>query len=350
MPLLQLVQSSGSSEQDLHNRAAGVIRSRFGKAREAPVTTDTELPAAVLSEIHAMARKAASAELSQMCSVCSIFVCRGLEASHPTSTIAADAYRQTMDDYLSRKQSSVHAAFVVEFMKRFPVRAWALRDDLCKHLIPGEGANAYRQTQGYGMLQSLVQQLSTVAKSVSTNEIAAFVKTASTTINATLVAASSAGGSDWKADRLKDVLKFGLLLARMTKHILGAEGAAQAWDVQGLSDALAQLVAGERTSQMKGPQGLIAQIQAILAVGGGSKKASKKDKKAKVPAGNGDKMDVDGEHQQLTAAKVNGQKAEKKDGVKKRKSVDGQAAAAEGKVKRKSSSGDKQAKKVRIAA
>lgn len=331
LPLLRLTRNTTPTEADLASKASALLRSRIGKSKDVPSTVDLTHATALLTEIHETARKASSADYSALCSACSIFIARSIEATDPTSTAGTDAYRATLDEFMSRKSSLVHPSFLLDYIRRFPLVAWPLHADLVKYIAPGKGVNAFRQTQAYGMLQVFSQHLAAIAKSpsVPSEQVQSFISSARQEVYATFSAAASAeNATEWKADRLKDVAKFGLHLARSTKGVF-PDQLESLWEPKALVGVEEELKAGARTKEMKGVLGLVVQLKAVL--GGAQAKA---DKKAKGKA----------EKAEEPVAVPNGKAG--KDG-RKRKSVNGvHEPKAEGEKKEKKV---KKAKKVKVA-
>jgi DNA polymerase phi len=266
-----------------------------------------------------------------------------------------------------------------------------LREDLIAHTREGKGINAFRKAQAFGMLQIFSQHLSVIAQSqsqsqsqsTSSEDVAAFVKSASAAVYATLVHAADESGADWKADRLRDVLKFALALARSAKSVLDPEQVVAAWDLPTLRGTRDKFADGPRTGGMKAILLLINQLEAVL--GGGKKdkegkKAAKaanaanatkavkavKGKKSSVDKAAGedeqdDKMDVDLDVDGQVVSAVG---PSSQDG-KKVKKVKAKAKSSESKVtakpsagednkdkakKRKVDAGEKPSKKVKVKA
>jgi len=239
--------------------------------------------------IHELARTAPSADFSSLCSACSLFVSRTIDASAKSSenASAVDVYRATLADFMSRKSSSVHPAFLTDYMRRFPVQAWPLRTDLCGYVARGAGLNTYHQTQAYGMLQILTSQLGSIAKAVGASEVTDYVQRVSGDVFETLEAAAGSE-TEWYAARLKEVVKFALQLARTSRSVLSDHAASEIWDTQKLAEVTAKVKEGERTKEMKSVHGLLQQLAAIL-----TSKGEKKEKTTQKRTGTDD-MDVDG--------------------------------------------------------
>jgi len=268
----------------------------LGKAKEVPSGVDESMAVELLESIHDMARKATSADFSNLCGVCSIFVTRSLDISSSSKdSPVIEAYRKTLADFMTRKSSSVHPNFILDFIRRFPQRAWPLHKDLCDYVAPGAGVNPYRQLQAYGMLQILSQQLSTLSKTVDSAEIRAFLARLVKDIYGTFEVAAK--DSTWKAARLKEVAKFALHLARISKTTLqDSEQVGKLWDLSKLDQVESSLRDGEKTKEMKSILGMLKQLKALL---GGSKDEGKKQKGKRSletsQAANGMDVDTGGE-------------------------------------------------------
>ncbi|ADV20875.1 DNA-directed DNA polymerase, putative [Cryptococcus gattii WM276] len=273
LTLLKLIRTGGVSEAEVSNKAAGILRSKFNKPKDVPSTVDVEVASECLKTIHSMAQKAHSAEFSTLCSLCSLFVSRAIDASETTSNSATstvvEIYRATLKDFMTRKASLVHPPFLLEFVKRFPLRAFSLHHDLVTYVAPGAAVNTFRQLQAYNALQILAQHLPVISKSVSPSEVVKLVQEASGSVFTTIETAAEASVDSkdaLNAQKLKDVAKFALQLARNSKNV------GVSWDIRRVSEVGEKLKHGQRTKEMKGVHSMWTQLEAIL----GNKKGEKR--------------------------------------------------------------------------
>ncbi|KAL7419801.1 DNA-directed DNA polymerase [Cryptotrichosporon argae] len=325
VPLLNLVRRAGPSEAELATKATSIIRARLGRANHYPEPSLLALP--ILDEIHAFARHAASAELSALASAASLFVARAVVADDDETDAVAATYGTTLADFVGRKASSVHPPFLLEFARRHPLRAWRIRAALVAAAAPGAGVNAFRQQAVYSLLGALAGQLAVIAKARPADEVRAFVAGAAAQVYATLEDAAAMG--EFKADRLKEVVKFALGLARASK------AAGVAWDAQRLRD-VEQTV---RDGKTKSAAGVVALVKQLVAVVVGKEGKEGKEGKRKEADGDVD-MDApaeDGEGQSESADKPKKRKAgaadkAKPDGAKVKKAK--MEAGADGAVKK----------------
>jgi DNA polymerase phi len=110
----------------------------------------------VLGSIHAQARKSRSAELLPSLSWCSIYLARTMLHCDAEDALLA-LYRQSLIDFLTRKNSALNAAFFKDFIQRFALTAWPLSDDLIRLSL--KAVNAYRQCQSFHLIEILLKSL-----------------------------------------------------------------------------------------------------------------------------------------------------------------------------------------------
>jgi DNA polymerase phi len=305
VPLLNLARPGG----EIGNKAAGIVRQRFGKAAHSPPAAADEAHAkAILTEIHHLARHAPSAEFSTLCSSASLFAARVAPAA------ATEAYAATLADYVTRKASEVHAPFVAEYIKRHPARAWALAPALAGYVAPGAGVNAFRQTQAFSMLSALVTHIPQLVKSGEVSKAAAEKVLAQAAADGYATLEGVADGSlDWKADRVKEVLRFMLVVARCATS-LDKERAGAICAAERITDVADKVRTG-RTKDMKSLHGLLAQLAAVL----GKKEAAPKAKKRK--AEEAPEKEEQEEEKEQKAAKADGKAKTKTKKAPKAKKV-----------------------------
>ena len=270
--------NSSTTEADLSNKAASILRTRLGKAKLVPSPALTTM--GILEQIHGMARKAPNADFSGLCSVCSLYIFRVISSTSASTAEqqqkqALEIYAATLRDYLERKASTLHPPFIVDFIRRFPASAFPLATDILEHLDVEGNVKVYRQVQAYGMLQVFSQQLGAIAKtvplSVTMGFLQSFVSTAYALLKAVAAgSAGSEGGSDshgWNAQRLKDVVKVALHLARTSKSVVSSVEYEATWNVEELRSCLKALKEGDKTGPMKGVQGMVEQMIGVLQAG-----------------------------------------------------------------------------------
>jgi DNA polymerase phi len=158
-PIVQLVTSAGQDEKQLSDKATGLLRSRIGKLKDTPsdITPDDVIP--VLQELHAKARRGRSSEDLTMLSQCSMYLVRTLlHVDSPGPVL--DIYRQSLQDFITRKASRFTYSFFQDFIGRHPELAWNLRDDLLAFASPDKAVNGYRQCQALQLIGALITRLS----------------------------------------------------------------------------------------------------------------------------------------------------------------------------------------------
>ena len=274
LPLLRVVLNASPTEADLSNKAASILRTRLGKSKLVPSPVLTTI--GIVEQIHVMARKAPNADFSAICSVCSLYIFRVI--SSPSGSTAEqhqkqalEMYTDTLTDYLERKASTLHPPFIVDFIRRFPTSAFPLAKSILEHLEPTGKVKVYRQVQAYGILQVFSQHLGVIAKTIPSSEIVSFLQSFTSTTYSLLSTVAigspdSEGSSDghgWNAQRLRDIIKVVLHLARSSKSVVDLKTYEAAWKIEELKGSLEALKQGEKTGSMKGVLGMVEQMISI---------------------------------------------------------------------------------------
>lgn len=280
LPLLNIIKNSGNAAAALSNKASSLIRKTFNKPKDLPTTLDLSTAQTILTRVHDMARKTYSGEFTSLCSICSIFVARAMEASSPASTTChevVDIYAKTLDEYMTHKQTQLHATFLTDYFKRHALRAWPLHATLVPLLYPGKAVNIYRQNIAYDLLSNLAPQLPTINKS-QPKQVAKMIPQVIEAVYATLSVAQT--DEAWKADRVKDFLRPVLAFARSTK-IVGYQ-----WDIEELDKAIETTKSG-RLAKFGSVTSLLSQLRSVVgreAAKGKANGTPKDSKKRSAPA------------------------------------------------------------------
>ena len=333
LPLLRLVTKTSATEKDLATKAGGILRNKLSHVKEVPSQADVSLIKELLEEVHSQARRAATPELTNTCSACSLFLIRTLDASSPKSAVGVDTYRKTLADLMTRKRTLVRVPFIAEFVKRYPARAFPLATDLAGYLSSKEIKQAFKRTQAISILSAFAQQLRQIAEAVPRDQVEAFV---SACVEGTyeLLEGINETEEKWDKGQIREIVKFQLQLARTSKNALG-ENVLAVWDVERLEKVAESIAVGSKTAQLKGLHHELKQLRTLL-VG----KQDKADKAGGKKAD--DQMDVD----EVADVKVG--KAEKKS---KKVKAEGEAKAKKRKsTEGKGSSSAKEGKKAKVAA
>lgn len=293
-PLLRLVSSARSSEGELGEKAAGILRRRIVKSKDVPIIPQDMSAKPAIDSIHNLARKARSADFSALCSSCSIFIARGCFVAatilSPKADVVTNAYSETFADFATRTACALHPKFILDYLHRFPIQSWKLYNELCSHAMPDTSLNTYRQLQTFDMLRAISQSMGVVAKSVDSKFIRDMVKRASRGVLDSLNDTANPSAA-WNAARLKDLVKFALHLARFTKLALPEDTISDLWDMERLAEITVKVKTVDHTKNMKGLHSLLQQLATVLSTKGEKSVERKKN----VEDSNGDGMEVDGE-------------------------------------------------------
>ena len=162
-PLLQLVITASPEESQLAEKAIGILRSRVGKLKEYPEEDETIDIGFILEDLHSKARRAPSGDILTTFGQCCCYLVRVLNRTSTDGTVRS-AYRQSLEDFVTRKASRLNSAFFQEFVRRCPEVAWNLKQDILKVSVSENAVNAYRKCQTLGLLNLLFNNIPTKVK------------------------------------------------------------------------------------------------------------------------------------------------------------------------------------------
>ncbi|KJA27489.1 hypothetical protein HYPSUDRAFT_35394 [Hypholoma sublateritium FD-334 SS-4] len=226
-PLVDIIAGSGQDERQLADKARGILRSRFNKAKEVPTDVDANQVVVIATNLHIQARKTHSSDLLSVLSLCSVYVAKILINLNEVDLLL-DLYKQSLADFVTRKNSGLNAHFFQDFIKRFPSQAWSSRQDLID--ISEKCINTYRQSQVLQLLALLIGLLPSMPE--RNDEAIVFMPILShLLIQVADKSCTDEGGLT--APQMKDLLKLALLAVRQTKRIFPASTQSiwrsQAW-------------------------------------------------------------------------------------------------------------------------
>ncbi len=155
-PLVDIIAGSGQDERQLADKARGILRTRFSKAKEVPTDVDAKQAVVIATNLHTQARKTHSSDLLSVLSLCSVYVAKILVNLDEVDPLL-ELYTESLADFVSRKNSGLNAHFFQDFIKRFSSQAWSLRQNLID--ASEKCINTYRQSQVLQLLELLVSLL-----------------------------------------------------------------------------------------------------------------------------------------------------------------------------------------------
>jgi len=227
----------------------------------------------VLGSIHAQSRKSRSAELLPLFSWCSIYLARIMLHCGAEDALLA-FYRQSLIDFLTRKNSALNATFFKDFIQRFASIAWPLADDLVDLSL--KAVNVYRQCQSFHLIEILLKSLPTAESSQI--DIAVFMPRLSQALLSVIQNACSDETSK-SASQLKELLKLALFAKNLTvRHGITNE---ETWKASSWTLARTKLLASVRFKSSAGLTKLCDQI--IHTSNSGQKSEPRSGLKRKVP-------------------------------------------------------------------
>ncbi|KIY51003.1 hypothetical protein FISHEDRAFT_38185 [Fistulina hepatica ATCC 64428] len=217
-PLVELIVGSGPDERQLSDKARGIFNSRIAKSKELISDVDVAAASSLLQDLHTRARHIHSADNLSTLSQASLYLSRNLVHVGSEKLVVA-AYRESLSDFATRKNSTLNVAFFQNFLSRNPLCAWSLRMDVLE--ICEKAVNVYRRCQILQFAQILINHLALL--NMPQLEVKGFMIALQSTLETVLKSACD-GTTSLTAAQAKELLKMGLSAARSAQrlHIAGA--------------------------------------------------------------------------------------------------------------------------------
>ena len=281
-PLLQLVITASPEESQLSEKATGILRSRVGKLKECPGKDEAIDIGFILEDLHSKARHASSGENLATIGQCCCYLVRALSRTSTDGT-ARLVYRQSLEDFVTRKASRLNTAFFQEFIRRCPEVAWDLRQDILDVTVSENAVNAYRKCQTLGLLNLLFSNAPTKVKCGSSahtsqlmtallqdsisEDLSSFIPSLQETVTALLTSAVTSGALT--TAQMKDVFKLVLTAVRQTKRFFKSDSAAGSlWKSDTWDGLLQRLTSSEKYGQATGLHAMCKQVRDATRVSG----------------------------------------------------------------------------------
>ncbi|KAJ7905348.1 hypothetical protein B0H14DRAFT_2659931 [Mycena olivaceomarginata] len=215
LPLVELSTITSADERHLTDKAKGILRTRI-------------------------------ANLLATLSQCSLYVAKILiEAGAQEAVVTS--YRESLQDFTTRKNSALNNNFFLEAIRRFPSIMWTLRQDAVS--LSSKAVNGYRRSQSLQLLQPLVTHLPATENQ---HEVVEFMLSLRRALVQSITDACE-GKNPLTAPQVKDILKLASFGIHHTQRIASATEIRRLWDPEAWENLGQKLANSER---FKGSVGL----------------------------------------------------------------------------------------------
>ncbi|KAF9364473.1 DNA-directed DNA polymerase [Mortierella sp. NVP85] len=352
VPLLSLVLVPSASNKPVHDKISALLRNKLAKIKDYPRECDDEHVFEILAQVHELAKKSPDAKFSGLCGDLSLLLVKVLIGGQDDKTAVGEVkvvepvkrtrgsnkakaaamdpeeaalkakqdrvvalYSSSLKEFMTRKNSNLSGKMFLEFIDRFPHLAWHLSDTLLEYTSPKAAIKSFRQTMAFTMLSALVKRLANKKtpefEPLFLETLPLIRKSLIETFEDALVESAegkSAGSKGLNVARLREILKFAVLSARMVKRTEDLK-VTDIWDTDKLGPLLQKISEDARFnsgalrsliqqmlaligSEIKLPTGSVKKQEkqekrkrALEAQANGSKKKAHRSKKRKVSSG-----------------------------------------------------------------
>ncbi|KAL0947063.1 hypothetical protein HGRIS_013204 [Hohenbuehelia grisea] len=259
LPLIEVVAGTGSDEQQLSDKAKGILQTRIGKSKELPSNSDVESLTTALEEIHLRVRKGRLSHLLPTLTQCSIYLAKTLLHANASEPVTK-TYKASLSDFATRKNSGLSSAFFEDFIRRHPSQGWELRDEIL--LLSAKAVNVYRRCQTLQLVHVLLSQISTIGPTQA--DVETFMRSLRETLTQLLSSACD-DKTLLSAPQIKELSKLVLQAVRVTVRAAPAS-AEQIWDPKAWTALHTRLHASERYKNSTGILNTCMQVPRLVGV------------------------------------------------------------------------------------
>ncbi|KAF9426046.1 DNA-directed DNA polymerase [Podila epigama] len=298
VPLLSLVLIPSASNKPVHDKISALLRNKLAKIKDYPREYDDEHVFEILTQVHELAKKSPDAKFSALCGDLSLLLVKVLIGGQDENTAVGETkaqapakatrgskaakvdpikakqdrvvalYSTSLKEFMTRKNSNLSAKMFSEFIERFPHLAWHLSGTLLEYTSPKAAVKSFRQAMAFTLLSTLVKRLAN-KKTPEFEQL--FLETLPLIRNSLIETLEGAfitetveegvnSAKGLNVGRLREILKFALLSARMAKR--SDRNMAEIWKTEQLGPLLQKISEDARFNS----GALRSQIQQVLAV------------------------------------------------------------------------------------
>ena len=179
LPLIRTIMGSGPDEKQLAEKATRILKTRFNTPKNLPCLEPDSKGAMLdigsltkdFEHLHRIAKKASLIHTKSVITATN-YLAKVLAHAGMQETVTA-AYVASIGDFVTRKNSRISEAFIIDFVRRSsPLLSWPLRDKILEACSVGKAINTYRQMASFQILGVF---LSSVVQLVCSIGLGAFV-------------------------------------------------------------------------------------------------------------------------------------------------------------------------------
>ncbi|KAF8933972.1 DNA-directed DNA polymerase [Podila verticillata] len=301
VPLLSLVLIPSASNKPVHDKISALLRNKLAKIKDYPREYDEEHVFEILTQVHELAKKSPDAKFAGLCGDLSLLLVKVLIGGQDEKTAVGETkveptpakktrkgskaevnpkeaaikakqdrvvalYSAGLKEFMTRKNSNLSAKMFSEFIDRFPHLAWHLSSTLLEYTSPKAAVKSFRQAMAFTLLSALVKRL---ANKQTPEFEQLFLETLPLIRNSLIetlegafeVKEEGAGAKGLNVARLREILKFALLSARMAKR--SDRSMSEIWKTEQLGPLL-QKISEDARFNSGALRNLIQQLLAVI--------------------------------------------------------------------------------------
>ncbi|KAF5358052.1 hypothetical protein D9756_001914 [Leucocoprinus leucothites] len=272
-PLVDIMTGSSSDERQLLEKTKGIFSNRLApKLNQLPSDISKSLVVKSYQDIHNYARRVRVPGLQSAFKQCSLNLTKCL-LNLEAEDVVVDAYRASLTDFFTRKNSALQPVFFEDFLRQNRVVGWKLRQDILEG--SDKALNGHRLSQAFQFIHVLLPAVSMAPALKS--EWNAFLPALVAKILSTGHAACTEKAT-LNSVQLKTVLKLAVEALRLTQR-QSPEALEETWNPDSWTSLKSELIECKRFENATGLHQTCDQIaNAIKTPNTGPKTKQKKRK------------------------------------------------------------------------
>jgi len=274
LPLFTIALEKDVALGQLKQRATTILQKTLCKSKDGlSGTLSAEVVFKAMEAVHRMAATKLPTPSLNLCSTVNLYLTKACKEEDLLSDKLKSLYLSTLDDFVQRKSNNLKPQFLTDVFQRLPLLGFSMRKELLAAASgPQESPKqSYRQLQALEMLRVALVNLGNMAK--ERDHLISFLPLVSNNILDTVKTEKL---------RLKEIVKVGLDLARLSKKVCKDEAEMEAiWSSKKINDAIEALEQSNKLPNSVSLQNLLRQLLVITTSQDGKNKSNNGNGKRK---------------------------------------------------------------------
>jgi DNA polymerase phi len=274
LPLFTIALEKDVALGQLKQRATNILSKTLCRSKDGPIDSlSAEAVFKPMEAVHKMAATKLPTPSLNLCSQVNVYLTRACKVKEVvgSSSRIKDLYVSTFKDFMERKSNNLKPQFLLDVFQKLPILGYTIRKELMSAASGPQDSpkQSYRQLQALEMLRVTLVGMGNTGK--DKESLIAFLPSVSSVILDTV---------STEKLRIKEIIKVGLDLARLSKKVCDSEAEIESiWPSSKINAAIEALGENNKLPNSVSLQTLLRQLLAITAPSAANKQAKSNGKR-----------------------------------------------------------------------